>query len=157
MRKSMMLTAIVVCAIGLFAVGCGSKQPSNGGETLPPRDTSSLESSLLGHWQDKAGNQLFFSPDTVTFVSAESGEKQSSGYTIVSKDENIKTMKLEFSDPGDIFYVADPSHDMYPSVFFRKPGMDGLIFGAFFFSQESKNRLHLTETEYPFVDTKQSI
>lgn len=156
MRRIALSVVVFICVSSLVLAGCGGKESSGGGETPPPpRDTSTLESSLLGHWQDKAGNQLFFSPDTVTFIAAQTGEEYSSGYTIVSKDDNIKTMKLQFTEAGDIFYVADPSRDVYPSVFFRRPGMDGLIFGAYFFSRDAKDRLNLTETEYPYVDTRQ--
>jgi predicted small lipoprotein YifL len=159
MRKIAILTVMLACAGVLLFAGCGEKGTSGGGETpveLPPRDTSTVETSLLGHWQDGAGNELYFSPDTVTFIAAETGEEYSSGYVIVSTDDNIKRMDLEFTQPGDIFYAADPSRAMYATVFFRRPGMDGLIFGADFFSRDAETRLGLTETEYPFVDTMQS-
>jgi hypothetical protein len=122
---------------------------------LPPRNTSTLDSALLGHWRDKAGNELYFSPDTVTFVPAATGEEYASGYTIISRDDVLKSMKLEFSEPGEIFAAAYPDSDQYPSVFFRKPGLDGLIFGAIFFSLKARNGMSLSETEYPFIDTRQ--
>jgi hypothetical protein len=160
MRKIAILTVLLVCAGVLLFAGCGEKEtPAGGGETvveLPPRDTSTLESTLLGHWRDGAGNELYFSPDTVTFIAAETGEEYSSGYIVAAKDDNIKRMDLEFAQPGDIFYATDPSRDMYATVFFHRPDPSELYFGAYFFSLDAEARLGLTETGYPFVDTMQS-
>lgn len=162
MRRIAILAVMLVCAFMLVFTGCGEGETlggeSGGGETppeLPPRDTSTLESTLLGHWRDKAGNELYFSPDTVTFIAAQTGEEYSSGYVVVAKDDNIKRMDLEFTEPGDIFYAADPSKSTYAYVFFHRPEPSSLIFGADFYSLAAEQRLGLTETEYPFVDTRQ--
>ncbi len=160
MRRIAILTVILACAAVLLFAGCGEEGTtgSGGGETpppLPPRDTSTLESTLLGHWRDKAGNELYFSPDTVTLIVAQTGEEYSSGYTVVAKDDNIKRMDLEFMHPGDIFYAADPSKSAYATVFFHRPDPSEFYFGADFFSYAAEQRLGLTETEYPFVDTRQ--
>lgn len=162
MRRITILAVVLVCTVGLLFAGCGEKGTSGGGngggETpvdLPPRDTSTLESTLLGHWRDKAGNQLYFSPDTVTFIAAQTGEEYSSGYVVVAKDDNIKRMDLEFTEPGDIFYAADASKGAYATIFFHRPDPSELYFGADFFSYAAEQRLGLTETEYPFVDTRQ--
>ena len=162
MRRITILAVVLVCTVGLLFAGCGEKGTSGGGngggETpvdLPPRDTSTLESTLLGHWRDKAGNQLYFSPDTVTFIAAQTGEEYSSGYLVVAKDDNIKRMDLEFTEPGEIFYTADAAKGAYATIFFHRPDPSELYFGADFFSYAAEQRLGLTETEYPFVDTRQ--
>ena len=161
-KKALMLTLTCLLAAAALAAGCGdngstgSGGDGGGGEALPPRDTSTLDSTLLGHWRDPAGNELYFSPDTATFMAAETGEKYASGYEIVSRDDNIKTLKLEFSEPDGIFFTVDPSGDLYPQVFFRRPGLDGLIMGFKFFSQAAVDRLKLDPRgEFPFVDTAQ--
>lgn len=162
MRRLTILAVMLVCTVGLLFAGCGGEGTTGsgggGGETpppLPPRDTSTLESTLLGHWLDKAGNELYFGPDTVTFIAAQTGEEYSGGYVVVAKDDNIKRMDLEFTEPGDIFYAADPSKGEYATIFFHRPDPSELYFGADFFSYAAEQRLGLTETEYPFVDTRQ--
>jgi hypothetical protein len=161
MHKIAVVVVILACAVGLIFAGCGEEVTpgSGGGETpvvLPARDTSTLESTLLGHWRDGAGNELYFGPDTVTFVHAETGEVYTSGYGIAAKDENIKRIDLEFTQPGDIFYATDPSRDMYATVFFHRPDPSELYFGAYFFSLDAEERLGLTDSEYLFVDTMQA-
>jgi ABC-type glycerol-3-phosphate transport system substrate-binding protein len=164
--KKVTLFAMAMVLAGMLAAGCGGSSGSGGsggnggsggsGDALPPRDTSTLDTTLLGHWRDPAGNELYFSPDTVTFVAAETGEEYSSGYEIVFRDDNIKTLKLQFSEPDDIFFTAEPSRDLYPQVFFRRPGLDGLIMGFKFFAQAAIDRLGLDPRgEFPFVDTAQ--
>lgn len=162
MRRIAILAVMLVCALMLLFAGCGEGETSGGdnggGDTpadLPPRDTSTLESTLLGHWRDKAGNELYFSPDTVTFVAAQTGEEYSSDYVIVAEDDDIKRMDLEFTQSGDIFYASDPAKGTYAYVFFHRPDPSELYFGADFFSYAAEQRLGLTETAYPFVDTRQ--
>ncbi len=166
MRRTAMAMLAIACAGMLLLAGCGGEATSGGGEgggggetppaPLPPRDTSTLESTLLGHWRDGAGNELFFSPDTVTFVHAETGEEYASGYKIAAKDESIKRMDLEFTEPAEIFYATDPARDMYATVFFHRPDPSELYFGAYFFSLDAEERLGLTESEFSFVDTLQA-
>lgn len=157
-----LLLLVCLCASMALAAGCGGKDSADSsdtggnGDALPPRDTSTLDKALLGHWRDPAGNELYFSPDTATFVAAETGEEYASGYRIVFRDDNIKTIKLEFAEPDDIFFIADPSADLYPQLFFRRPGLDGLIMGFKFFAQPAIDRLGLDpRDEFPFSDTRQ--
>ena len=98
---------LILCAI-ICICGCG-----DGG-----RDVSTPRSALLGQWKPVSSGRayIFFSPDTVTYLPAESGESIALGYEIVEEDVDEFQITIRFVSPtGQEDEAGDHTSGLWPS------------------------------------------
>jgi len=81
MKKTTIAVILLICAFVLFA-GCDQKS----------KDKTELGNALVGHWQNKSGDSLYFSRDRMTVVTA--GNNYQTTYRVVHADADGGTIAL---------------------------------------------------------------
>lgn len=115
--------------------------PKTGSGKSGPRDTSTLEKTLLGHWATGDGvTDFYFGPGTL--VMMDNGNRVEETWTVKSKDDKKSTLTIEVKVVGQ---------DSGPTrrLIFRKDKKS--IDQAVIFDGEEP-----ISTEWVWVDTKQS-
>ena len=104
MRRAM-LAATLLCLLSVAVPGCAS-----------PRDVSTPSKALLGHWRNTipgTSNDVYYSPDQVTYAPGKSARPTSVDYSVVSEDMQKFAAEVRYgtgdgsAEPTRITFSAD--------------------------------------------------
>lgn len=82
MKRTAILVVVLLCACALFA-GCDKQAKAK----------KELGDALLGHWQNKSGDSIYFSPHEITVVTA--GNTYKTTYRVVGADTEVNDVWMK--------------------------------------------------------------